>query len=585
MQFFRYMTKTIRRKLSAAFLILIILPMVFSNILTMVVFQKIYEDKVNTHQMNNLSQIAMGVERIFKDLTITADILILDHEISEILNKEGTYQQKNIMLNSKYIEMRLSVLEAYSDTILAIEDQKGQVYSSNRSSLYDQNDDLHSFFNKASEKRFITHDLYSDMDYAEEKYLLLKKDYSDFVWGNKQGQICIGVAVDEFIHLWSYLENNNGSDFYIVDSQGRIVISSHFDELDQEFPYQLGFIDHYSIHQQRLEEDNAYIYSLALDVADFYLVQVIEEELLFQEMLTVLILLLVLNGCFIILFLIVSNLFASNISDPIKKLSAASKEVAEGHFIKLDNQGEDEVAILTKNFNNMTDQLENLIVQINEDEKAKRQLELKMLYAQINPHFLFNTLNSIRWMAETSKVFNISRMIVALSNLLKSSIITTDEFVTIEEEMNNIKNYLTIQKYRFMALFTCQINIEEELKQHEILKLILQPIVENAVIHGFEGIDYKGIINIRVWRQKDEIRIRVEDNGKGICEQNLKKILEDDQNHEKSRFSGIGMANVDQRLKLHYGKQYGLKVESEMGLGTCIDIIFPFKEIASRGEG
>src|SRR5690606_8848398 len=125
---------------------------------------------------------------------------------------------------------------------------------------------------------------------------------------------------------------------------------------------------------------------------------------------------------------------------------------------------------------------------VNEDEKAKRELEIQMLYSQINPHFLFNTLNSIRWMADASKVYNVSKFITSLAQLMKSSIIQKNEIIPLAEELENIRHYITIQKMRFSALFTEEYKIEEDTLNLGIPKLILQPIVENSILHGFASI-------------------------------------------------------------------------------------------------
>ncbi|MCL2286522.1 MAG: sensor histidine kinase [Firmicutes bacterium] len=204
-----------------------------------------------------------------------------------------------------------------------------------------------------------------------------------------------------------------------------------------------------------------------------------------------------------------------------------------------------------------------------ESEKEKRDAELKVLQAQITPHFLFNTLNSIRWAAINNHTKKAADMTLALSSLLRMTIINVDEFIAIETEVTNLQNYVAIFRMRQAIDFTFEVDMPEELMSYKIPKLLFQPIVENSLIHGFEGMTQGCKISIVGKKMEDGVYISIADNGVGMT---------DEQKDEKSRvpkFSGIGIGNVNQRIKLNFGEEYGLKIESVQGKGTVVRLHLP----------
>lgn len=276
--------------------------------------------------------------------------------------------------------------------------------------------------------------------------------------------------------------------------------------------------------------------------------------------------------------LLLAYLLSDAITRPITALEKSMKEVEKGNFehAALEVCAENEVGRLSQSFNIMTEEIQNLMEQSRHEQRIKRKYELKALQAQINPHFLYNTLDSIIWMAEWGKTQEVVQMTSSLARLLRRSISNEREVVTVAEEVEYTQDYLTIQKMRYKDKLEYEILVEQEISQEGIVKLILQPLVENAIYHGIKYKEGKGMIRIRGFRQEDRIVLQVEDDGSGMDEETLTHIFEKHTKDTKS--NGVGLKNVNERLQLYYGTEYGLKYESKIGEGTTATVILPARE-------
>ena len=215
------------------------------------------------------------------------------------------------------------------------------------------------------------------------------------------------------------------------------------------------------------------------------------------------------------------------------------------------------------------------------EQEEKRKSELKALRSQINPHFLYNTLDSIIWMAEGGKNKEVVRMTSALARLLRQSISNDNERIPLEMEVDYAGSYLTIQKMRYKDKLEYEIEVAEDIKKEEIINLILQPLVENAIYHGIKYKGSKGLIRIVGYGEGSSIILKVIDNGIGMDEDALKGIFDKSRDSEGS--GGVGVHNVQTRIGLYYGAEYGLRFES-VGEGTTVTIIIPrnFREEMDR---
>ncbi|HAF85308.1 MAG TPA: sensor histidine kinase, partial [Sphaerochaeta sp.] len=278
----------------------------------------------------------------------------------------------------------------------------------------------------------------------------------------------------------------------------------------------------------------------------------------------------------IIITIFLARYVSAWISRPIKELERLMLAVERGDFSEPPTvKGNQEVLALSQSFTLMILRIRELMDDIVKSQELKRKFELDALQAKINPHFLYNTLDSVVWMAEQNDTEGVIRMISALAKLFRVSISKGHDIITISEELEHVRNYLIIQQIRYQGQFEFSILVDEDIQNSPTIKLIVQPIVENAIYHGIKYLQEMGHIDIKVYRRKPgAIVLEIRDNGVGMDEEKLTKILSFDGSHFP-KGNGIGVRNVHQRVQLYYGSDFGLEISSELDVGTLVRIVIP----------
>ena len=280
--------------------------------------------------------------------------------------------------------------------------------------------------------------------------------------------------------------------------------------------------------------------------------------------------------------------FVNRVAQSIIKVVRKMRLVEQGLLdIRVTAQGKDETVLLANSFNSMVERIGNLLSEVRREQGRKQHAEMMLMQAQIKPHFLFNTLESINALAAQNEGAKIMLMVRRLSNLLRTSMHHTEE-IRINQEIEHVRSYLEIQKYRFEELFSYELNVPAEALDYSILKLTLQPLVENSIQHGFDGYeDGQGKIEIDVITELYQIVIMVRDNGLGMSASVLNKLAagSDPSSNltnaaEIGERRGLGLRNVADRLRIHYGPAFGLWICSQEGSGTVIRCVIP----KSRGD-
>jgi two-component system sensor histidine kinase YesM len=256
------------------------------------------------------------------------------------------------------------------------------------------------------------------------------------------------------------------------------------------------------------------------------------------------------------------------------------KEAQEGDLtVSFNTMYNDEIGELGNSFNTMVKEISNLINLVQIEEKSKRIAEMNVLQAQIKPHFMYNTLDTIRWMAEEHNEKDIVEIIEAFTNLLRISLSKGKEIISVKEELNHVQSYLTIQKIRYEDKLDYEIEFDENIFNYNLIKLILQPLVENAIYHGIKEKRGNGKIVITGKFEGDSLCFTIKDNGKGIEEEVLDKINKMlVHSNEKGNEMGYGIFNVNERIRLTYGEKYGLVYKSVYGEGTIVELRHPIIE-------
>ena len=274
---------------------------------------------------------------------------------------------------------------------------------------------------------------------------------------------------------------------------------------------------------------------------------------------------------------VVSSILLSRVvSRPIHGLVKAMQDFEKNAeaFSYTPEGGTKEVVELSQSFEHMVGQIQELMSQVRNEEITLRKTELKALQAQINPHFLYNTLDAIGWMCEEERSKEAVEMVNALARLFRISISRGHELIPIEKEVEHARSYLKIQKFRYKDQFEYEFQVDESCLGYYCNKITLQPIIENAIYHGIDRMVDQGFITIRIFPDGEDIVFQVEDNGIGMTEEQCSQFLKQE-GSDRQGLGGIGIKNVNDRIKIYFGEKYGISIESELDEGTCVTIRMP----------
>lgn len=292
----------------------------------------------------------------------------------------------------------------------------------------------------------------------------------------------------------------------------------------------------------------------------------------------------------LILVIVLTVMIVKGIIRPIQELSGVAQRVSKGDFsARAVVDTNDEVAVLADSVNIMTESIEGFVSKIKEDESKMRRADLRLLQEQINPHFLYNTLDTIVWLIEGNDSDKAVNMVMSLSEFFRLVLSKGKEYITIQEEEMHIRSYLEIQQVRYRDILEYEIHIDPELYRYQILKLTLQPLVENSLYHGIKYKRAKGNIIVTGTMSERKIHLKVEDNGVGMNPEELENLRNEITKPCKDTGKGFGLANVNERIRMNFGAEYGMIIESVLGRGTCVEIVIPAvlyagTEMAEGGE-
>lgn len=291
------------------------------------------------------------------------------------------------------------------------------------------------------------------------------------------------------------------------------------------------------------------------------------------------------TASFLLILVLINAFISSHITNPIQELEKSVNAIEEGELdTEVYSGGSYEIRHLGRSIGDMARRIRELMQDIVTEHESKRKNEFDILQSQINPHFLYNTLDIIVWMIENEQKEEAVRVVTALARFFRISLSKGKSIIPVSDELEHVRNYLTIQQMRFKNKFTYVIEAGEDVMNLASLKLMLQPLVENAIYHGMEFMDGDGEIQIKVYREGEELRFLVRDNGLGMTQQQVENLLSEKKHVSSKRGSGIGVRNVNERIRLYFGEDYGLSIESEPDEGTVISIRLPAQPCPESGQ-
>lgn len=295
--------------------------------------------------------------------------------------------------------------------------------------------------------------------------------------------------------------------------------------------------------------------------------------------------LIILTLLALVVAFLISKRIVSQTAKPIRELTEHMQEIELGKLgVEIDTQSDtEEIQCLTASFKEMVYKIEGLIEQVEDNQKKLRKSELKVLQSQINPHFLYNSLDTIIWLGEREECEKVVQMTAALARYFRLSLSKGKEVITIYEEVEHVKHYLQIQKIRYASKLTYTIEVSPDIFDEMIVKIVLQPLVENALYHGIKDLEEGGYIRVLGFREGNNIILEVYDNGKGMSREQIKNILKAPSSTSITK-GGVAIKNVHERIQVYFGQDYGLSYESEYGKWTKVRITIPVIEIGEWDE-
>lgn len=394
------------------------------------------------------------------------------------------------------------------------------------------------------------------------------------------GALIINIPDDTFNKICKVDLDNKSYRIFIVNKKGETIYNSLGDTGMEHIDR--GYISRITGSDSSTGEFNWIIGSLSYKVMyiasekqDWIYIAEIPQDYLLQNSMQVrnyLVLILLIG---IIMSFGAAYAISTVYTVPFRKMAKTMRRVEKGDFdIQLDIRNRNEIGQLAASYTSMVNEIKGLIQRVNNEHTQKREAELNALQAQISPHFLYNTLNSIKSLARVQKADGIVDMTSSLIELLQLSISNKVLYISVGEEIEMVRKYVFLQNFRYGNKFKVVFECEEEVLKYRTLKMILQPLVENSIYHGIEYNNEQGIICIRAYKSDSGIHLEVEDNGVGMNDEMIARILNDDRK-SNSRFGGIGVRNINDRIKMHFGENYGLTYRSEPGKYTVASIFLP----------
>ncbi|XME01921.1 sensor histidine kinase [Lachnospiraceae bacterium C1.1] len=433
----------------------------------------------------------------------------------------------------------------------------------------------------------VVDDLY-DFPTADYEWVIPVSRYLEISTGREkfEGVIVVNFNYSELTRMCKTLSNSIREYVYLMNDNGEILAHPYQSRYEEGFKpennkeladlkdgsYKISFLGQRNIYALR-----------TIGYTGWRLVSVYTASAEKENMAKWLIQVLFMISVFMIVILKFSEFISGMVSRPIGELEKSVGELAGG---KLDTEvrvyGSIEVRSLAKSVNRLVCRIRFLMEEVRREQKLKRKSEMDSLQSQINPHFLYNTLDVITWMIEKGRNSDATEIVTALARLFRISISKGKNVITVENEIEHVRNYLLIQSRRYRDQFSYSIDIEEDVKNLSTVKLIVQPIVENAIYHAMEFMEDEGEIFIRAYRKGEDLYISVRDNGMGMTEEQQESLLK--KPVESKRGNGIGIYNVNERIRLYFGIEYGIIINSEPDEGTEIILHMPAIEYGDWKE-
>ena len=557
--------------------------MLLLGLITYSASSRMINTKVQIYVEQMIIKVKENIEYYFRDLQSLAYMISVNTDLLTALREKivlDRWKEINYENKLKHFFASLTSTRAEVRGIYVISADEKRIYSSGPPILisYLKSYDWYQVITTSNEHSLSTdihEDNYADaLFYNPSKVVTYAQQITDLD-GQKLGWILIDLDYSFVTKMVGKMELWDQGQITILDSKGKLILGAEEAAAKyQESNFRQLYLRDWGSQIWKVQGQKELVLYRTVAFCGWKVIFSIAYDVLQKENITIrnltLVIVLLLLG--IAIYLAVH--FSKKVSDPVHTLCNSMKEVEEGHLdVSIRIRSMTELNLLATSFNRMVERIRNLMENVYDVQRKKRQAELDALQAQIKPHFLYNTLDSVRWLAKIYNIEEIVKIISALENLLRASISKTNDLITIGDEIENVRNYLAIQLFRYGNNFSVTYRIDPSLTSYLTPRLILQPIVENAIYHGVESM-VDGELEIGVHGDSAGICFEVLDNGPGITPDKVKLIMEG-KSRNKDRFSGFGLKNVAERIKLYFGQEYGLSIENREHKGIRVLIRIP----------
>ena len=567
----KFRDMSLKQKILSGYLLIICIVLLYISFLMIVCWKQIIRKNISKSIYSSNYQIKKSIDNYFDSVIKLSEFPYLDTEILDILRKN--YQNMN---SASKVASQISDIETITPKLY-----KHIYYMHNQIDaiwLYPAHMDYYAFrsrisgvtgykvtseswFHKVKEgngKPYIIGVHKENAVNGDWNVISIARGIMDPDTGDYLGMIVIDCSVDNFARLWDSSEYSE-SIFAVSDKNNKLIIPYPEEQTKGIAEYLSANADNFRegdhLYQIYLEGQTWYAAVTKLNYMDgriYHLVPIGNalRSVAYTFALSVICMLVL--GILLVSF---SVKISRTITQPMEQLISTMESVESGNLSPQTEEYYGEMAILSQKFNHMVRRIEAMFTEAKEQEREKHKMEMLALQSQINPHFLYNTLNSIRWLSELQGADKVTQMLDELVKLLRFAAEDTGEFITVGREVEFIISYIRILNFRYFERFSFVLDIQEEAKQFMIPRFIIQPLVENSVLHGFDSNDICATVRIDVHLEGKELLLCVTDDGKGLSPEKIEEILSTERKSERS-LNKIGVYNVNQRIKLTYGKEH-----------------------------
>ncbi len=580
----------IKTKMISAFSLIMVVCLLVSFLCAFYITSNVVKESNTRYTTQIISQINTNLDYYLEYMDNVANLASINPQVREFMSgdltsselsevKNSLFSYFSVIFKSRKDIRNIVLINADGDVLLGQEDMVINPHSDYQNSEW--------FKNAVAAKggTVFTTSHVQNIVYNQYPWVVsLSRAIYDYSQNKLLGIVLIDLNYDVITDLCKSVDMGRRGYLYILDNDGDMVyhpaISLIYSGISTELKDEILQSEQNTLVTGEGSEKKIYTI-FQMPTTKWKIVAVSYENEILKDKELIRATFILMGILFALVATALSIFFSLKLTRPLSRLEKNMKKVKEGNFdIHIPIESNDETGRLSETFNSMVDKIKQLMQDSINDQKQKRLLELKALQSQINPHFLYNTLDSIIWMAESGESDDVVEMTSALSKLFRTSISKGDEMISFREELENISSYLTIQQIRYKDRLNHSIEVSDELKQYKVLKLILQPLVENAIYHGIKQMQTPGEIRIKAYKDGENLVVEISDNGVGMDPEVLERILTDNpiKSESSRKSSGIGTTNVNSRIKLAFGEQYGLCYQSTLGQGTTVVVTLPIIE-------